>query len=161
MSIRKLKMGTFYNTCKIYFFETLNLAFRIAFSHWSLNQMVYFLQGIWGCKKPLWEICAISVDPFIPSEKIFPRFPVSRSIARDVRRLSDLLYERFLSGFWLKQGKRSKDSVNWEQSGFLAHLEPQKIELIFLAEKFYFLRFARVITSFSSSQFLRKLAPTV
>ena len=97
----------------------------------------------------------------IPNYKIFPRFPVSRSIARDVRRLSDLLYERFLSGFWLKQGKRSKDSVNWEQSGFLAHLEPQKIELIFLAEQFYFLRFARVITSFSSFQFLRKLALTV
>ena len=47
------KWAPFFNTCKIYFFETLNLAFKMAFLHGSLNQMVHFLQGIWGCKKTL------------------------------------------------------------------------------------------------------------
>ena len=56
------KWAPFFNTYKIYFFKTLNLAFKMAFLHGSLNQMVYFLQGIWSCKKPLWEIGAISVD---------------------------------------------------------------------------------------------------
>ena len=37
VSIRKLKMGTFFNTYKIYFFKTLNLAFKMAFLHGSLN----------------------------------------------------------------------------------------------------------------------------
>ena len=52
VSIRKLKMGTFFfNACKIYFFETLNLAFKMAFLHGSLNQMVYFFTRNLGLYK--------------------------------------------------------------------------------------------------------------
>ena len=36
------KRAPFFNTCKIYFFKTLNSAFKIAFLHGSLNQTVYF-----------------------------------------------------------------------------------------------------------------------
>jgi len=36
------KWAPFFNAYKIYFFKTLNLAFKMAFLHGSLNQMVYF-----------------------------------------------------------------------------------------------------------------------